>query len=148
MNEGLLEQAETVINGEFEELIADNIRAIDLTDTDEYVAEVAKHNNLLKRLLSAHNADMEEDRRCLVGFHQLRLTKDKRIAELMEVVGARGELIDELEGALLRQTVIVRYYAGDYVCECGWTVDDDDPQTKFNYCPGCGSKLDWTEVEK
>jgi hypothetical protein len=73
----------------------------------------------------------------------------KENAQLMEVVGARGELIDELEGALLRQTVIVRYYAGDFVCECGWVVDVGIcGDSKFNYCAGCGSKLNWTEEEK
>jgi hypothetical protein len=70
-------------------------------------------------------------------------------AEKAELMEALGKLIDELEDALLRQTVIVRYYAGDFVCQCGWVVDVGIcGDSKFNYCPGCGSKLDFTEMEK
>jgi hypothetical protein len=70
-------------------------------------------------------------------------------AEKAALMEARGKLIDELEDALLRQTAIVRYYAGDFVCECGWVVDVGIcGDSKFNFCPGCGSKLDFTEVEK
>jgi hypothetical protein len=56
--------------------------------------------------------------------------------------------IAELEAQVPKASV-VRYYAGDFVCECGWTVDVGIcGDSKFNYCPGCGSKLDFTEVEK
>jgi hypothetical protein len=100
-----------------------------------------------KRWETERNRAQELEKRAADLAHEIILLqykvidKDKKIAEL------EAQNV-ELEGALLRQTVIVRYYAGDFVCECGWVVDDDDPQIKFNYCAGCGAELDWSEVEK
>jgi hypothetical protein len=74
---------------------------------------------------------------------------DEIISTYMLVVAELKAEKAELEDALLRQTVIVRYYAGDFVCECGWVVDVGTcGDSKFDYCPSCGSKLNFTEVEK
>jgi hypothetical protein len=118
---------------------------------DKQIKELREEN---ARLTAARITDMGWSRdQCAeivntyMRINEGRLKAEK--AELMEIAAARGKLIDELEGALLRQTVIVRYYAGDFVCECGWVVDAGIcGDSKFNYCPGCGSKLDFMEVEK
>lgn len=65
---------------------------------------------------------------------------------LAELIEKQIKRIAEVE-AQLSKVVVPVYNCGDYVCECGWTVDDDDPRIKFNYCAGCGAKLDWSEVE-
>jgi predicted nucleic acid binding AN1-type Zn finger protein len=83
------------------------------------------------------------------------ITEEMTLAEREAIInchaGARvlEARIAELE-AQLPKVSVVRYYAGDFVCECGWTVDDGGfaGDSKFNFCPGCGSKLDFTEVEK
>jgi hypothetical protein len=59
----------------------------------------------------------------------------------------QGKRIAELE-AQLPKVVKPVIKCGDCVCKCGWTVDDDDTRINFNYCAGCGSLLDWTEVGK
>jgi len=98
-------------------------------DKDKKIAELEAENGVIRQLMNTYN---------LAGWTdslQALVDKDKRIAEL--------------EDALLRQTAIVRYYAGDFVCECGWVVDVGIcGDSKFNFCPGCSSKLDWTEVAK
>ena len=114
MNEGLLEQAETAIGGEFERILTD-IQAC---------------------------AESWEDNACLIG----NVTAGQ-ISRLCKSVAAKDKRIAELE-AQLPKVVVPVYNCGDYVCKCGWTVNDDDTRINFNYCAGCGAKLDWTEVEK
>jgi hypothetical protein len=73
---------------------------------------------------------------------QVNIYLDKQIKTLRE---ENARLME----AQVQKASVVRYYAGDFVCECGWVVDVGIcGDSKFNFCPGCGSKLDFTEVEK
>jgi hypothetical protein len=86
------------------------------------------------------------------GFGEIyTITKRSLMDKILNIplLEAKAKRTAELE-AQVPKVSVVRYYAGDFVCECGWTVDDGGfaGDSKFNFCPGCGSKLDFTEVEK
>lgn len=100
-----------------------------IDDTLKQVKELREEN---ARLTSA--AQMQPSIYGLIEQERRIEIKDKRIAELE---------------AQVPKVSVVRYFAGDFVCECGWVVDVGiGGDTKFNYCAGCGAKLDWTEEER
>lgn len=86
------------------------------------------------RLKKAHDLDIQDQLKCFDVLQQLCALLETKNAVLRQQ---------------LPEVAIVKYYAGDYVCECGLVVDTGAyGTTQFNYCAGCGSKLNWAEVEK